>query len=115
MTIFRFGLLFSALALLLLASCGTAGEAPRLDFGHGVVVAFDKGTSSEVPGKVAYVTDVPSGSQMVIGREGQVISRHDSRDDGPAQLDVILADEVIMGGIIAGGMVEFRGNRSRLG
>ncbi len=108
MTIFRFGLLFSALALLLLASCGTAGEAPRLDFGHGVVVAFDKGTSSEVPGKVSYVTHVPSGSQMVI-------SRHDSRDDGPAQLDVILADEVIMGDIIAGGMVEFRGNRSRLG
>ena len=109
-------ILLGALVLLLLGACGPA--APRLDFGpkaaeeyrldlgHGVVVTFDKGPSSEAQGKVAYITHIPSGSQMVIGREGQVIIRHDGRGDGPAQLDVILADEAIMGRIIAGANAE---------
>ena len=103
----RFSVLAAAPVLLLLAACGpTAAEASRLDLGHGVVAAFGQGPSSEAQGKVAYVTHVSSGSQMVIGREGQVISRHNGRGDGPAQLDVILADQVIMGDIIAGANAE---------
>ena len=111
----RYFVLAGSLGLLLLAGCARTGaEAPRLDLGptaaeeyrldpvSGVVVTFDDGASLDAPGKVAYVTHVASGSQMVIGPEGQVLSRHDGRDDGPAQLDMIFADKVIMGDIVAG-------------
>ena len=128
---FRARLLFGSLTLFLLASCTRTGveaprldprpaavQAPRLDLGptvaeayrldpvSGVRIVFTVGPSSESRGKVAYVTHVSSGSQMVIGREGQLISRHDGRGEGPAQLDAILADEVIMGDIIAGANAE---------
>ena len=92
-----------------LAACGndessptTAPEAYRLDFGSGVVVAFVDGQSSDVAGKVAYVTHVPSGSQAVLNGEGRVIERHNGRDDGPGRLDAILADEAAMERIIEG-------------
>ena len=66
------------------------------------MVTFDKGPSPEAQGKVAYVTHVPSGSQMMIGRAGQVISRQDGRGGDPERLDDILADKAIMVRIIAG-------------
>ena len=115
----KFSVLAVALILLLLAACASPGfEAPRIDKGptapeeyrldldDGVVVTFDEGPSPEVQGKVAYVTHVSSGSQMVIGRDGQVISRHDGRGGGPARLTTILADEAVMGQIIAGANAE---------
>ena len=43
---------------------------------------------------------------MVIGQDGQVISRHDGRRGGPTRLTTILADEAIMGRIIAGANAE---------
>ncbi|MEC9279314.1 MAG: hypothetical protein VX947_00295, partial [Chloroflexota bacterium] len=42
------------------------------------------------------------GSQIMIGRAGQVISRHDGRGGDPERLDEILADKAIMVRIIAG-------------
>ena len=115
----KFSVLAVALVLLLLAACASPGfEAPRIDKGpttpeeyrldldDGVVVTFDEGPSPEVQGKVAYVTHVSSGSQMVIGRDGQVISRHDGRRGGPTRLTTVLADEAIMGRIIAGANAE---------
>ena len=115
----KFSVLAVALVLLLLAACASPGfEAPRIDKGptapeeyrldldDGVVVTFDEGPSPEVQGKVAYVTHVSSGSQMVIGQDGQVISRHDGRRGGPTRLTTILADEAIMGRIIAGANAE---------
>ena len=56
-----------------------ASESYRLDLGAGVVVAFVEGLSPEQPDKVAYVTHVPSGSQAVLDRDGQIIDRHDGR------------------------------------
>jgi hypothetical protein len=78
-----------------------APEHLRLDLGDGVVVAFVQGLSVERPGKVAYVTHVPSGSQAVLDREGQVIEHYDRRGDGPARLWEVLADEAAMESIIA--------------
>ncbi|MBI2918660.1 MAG: hypothetical protein HYY01_11820 [Chloroflexi bacterium] len=74
-----------------------APEQARLDLDGGVVVAFVRG----LPGKVAYVTHVPSGSQAVLDRQGQVIERHDGRGDGPARLRQVLADETAMARIMA--------------
>lgn len=115
MTMLRNGLIFGAVTLLFLAACGyPAVERPMMDFGSkaaeqkpldpvsDVRIVFTEGASSEAQGKVTYVTHVPSGSQIVIGREGQVISRHDGRVDGPARLDAVLAHEGIMGDIITG-------------
>ena len=111
----RLFILAASLSLFLLAACdSTSFEVPRLDLGptapkeyrldldSGIVVTFDKGPSPEAQGKVAYVTHVPSGSQMMIGRAGQVISRHDGRGGDPERLDEILADKAIMVRIIAG-------------
>ena len=69
-----------------------ASETYRLDLGLGVVVAFVEGLSPDMPDKVAYVTHVPSGSQAVLDRDGQVIDRHDGRGDGPSHLDAVLQD-----------------------
>ena len=69
-----------------------ASETYRLDLGPGVVVAFVEGLSPDMPDKVAYVTHVPSGSQAVLDRDGQVIDRHDGRGDGPSHLDAVLED-----------------------
>ena len=80
-----------------------ASETYRLDLGPGVVVAFVEGLSPDMPDKVAYVTHVPSGSQAVLDRDGQVIDRHDGRGDGPSRLDAVLQDRAardrIMGGL----------------
>ena len=91
------------LAALGLAACGTddpspvtAPEAYRLDLGAGVVAAFVKGQSTDVLGKVAYITHVPSGSQAVLDGEGTIIRRH----DGSGRLDAVLADDTVMARII---------------
>ena len=76
------------------------GPGSRLDLGDGVVVALVESSSSEFEGKVAYVTHVATGSQLVLDRDGQVLGRHDGRDDGPARLDGVLADENTMERII---------------
>ncbi len=79
-----------------------ASERYRLDLDDGVVVAFVEGLSSEFEGKVAYVTHVATGSQLVLDRHGQVIDRHDGSDDGPDRLDGVLADEDTMERIVEG-------------
>ena len=77
-----------------------APESYRLDLDDGIVVAFVEGLSPEYSGRVAYVTHVPSGSQLVLDRYGQVVDRHDGREDGPDRLDGVLADDVAMEHII---------------
>ena len=79
-----------------------ASGSYRLDLGAGVVVAFVEGLSPELPGKIAYVTHVPSGSQAVLDRDGQVIDRHDGRGDGPSHLDTVLSNQVAMDRIMEG-------------
>ena len=79
-----------------------ASESYRLDLGAGVVVAFVEGLSPEQPDKVAYVTHVPSGSQAVLDRDGQIIDRHDGRGDGPRRLDAVLQDRAAMRRIVEG-------------
>ena len=94
-----------ALAVLTLMACGdgaTTSESVRLDLGDGIVVAFVKGQSPELLGKVAYVTHVPSGSQAVLDSEGRIIERHNGRDDGTSRLDAVLADEAAMERITRG-------------
>ena len=79
-----------------------ASETYRLDLGPGVVVAFVEGLSPKFSGKVAYVTHVPTGSQLVLDPEGEIIDRHDGRDDGPDRLDAVLADHATVDRIVAG-------------
>ena len=79
-----------------------ASESYRLDFGDGMVVAFVEGLSPEQHDKVAYVTHVPSGSQAVLDRDGQIIDRHDGRGDGPGRLDAVLEDGAEMDRILKG-------------
>ena len=79
-----------------------ASERYRLDLGGDVVVAFVEGLSPEYEGKVAYVTHVPSGSQLVLDRDGHTIDRHDGRGDGPGRLDGVLRDEAAMERIMEG-------------
>ncbi len=73
-----------------------ASERYKLDLGGDMVVAFVEGLSPAYAGKVAYVTHVPSGSQLVLNRDGHTIDRHDGRGDGPGRLDAVLADEPTM-------------------
>jgi hypothetical protein len=73
-----------------------APEELRMDLGDGLVAAFVEGLAPEFTGKIAYVTHVPSGSQVVLDRQGQVVERHDGLLDGPALLDAVLADEAVM-------------------
>ena len=79
-----------------------ASESFRLDLGGGVVVAFVEGLSPKFSGKVAYVTHVPTGSQLVLDPEGEIIDRHDGRDDGPDLLDAVLADQATVDRIVEG-------------
>ena len=79
-----------------------ASETYRLDLGPGVVVAFVEGLSPDMPDKVAYVTHVPSGSQAVLDRDGQVIDRHDGRGDGPSHLDAVLQNRAAKDRIMEG-------------
>ena len=73
-----------------------ASEKYRLDLGGDVVVAFVEGLSPEHSGKVAYVTHVPSGSQLVLDRDGRTVDRHDGRGDGPSRLDAAVSDPLAM-------------------
>ena len=79
-----------------------ASESFRLDLGGGVVVTFVEGLSPKFSGKVAYVTHVPTGSQLVLDPEGEIIDRHDGRDDGPDLLDAVLADQATVDRIVEG-------------
>ena len=100
-------LLFLLIVALALAGCAAdtpepASDTYRLDLGPGMVVAFVEGLTPEMPEKVAYVTHVPSGTQAILDREGQVICRHDGRADGPDRLDALLGDETAMARIMEG-------------
>ncbi len=55
-----------------------------------------EGLSTKYSGKVAYVTHVPSGSQLVLDRAGRTFDRHDGRGDGPSRLDAVLAEDAKM-------------------
>ena len=93
-----------AILLPLAVACWGEGSKPaartRWDLGDGVVAAFVEGISPHAPQRVAYLTHVPSGSQMVLDREGRVINRYDGRGDGPSRLDLVLADDAAMERII---------------
>ena len=80
----------------------TTAESYRLDLGAGVVVAFVEGLSPGFPDRVAYVTHVPSGSQVVLDLDGRTIERHDGQGDGPMRLDVLLADAAAIERIFEG-------------
>ena len=54
-----------------------------------------------LPGKIAYVTHVPSGSQAVLDHQGQVIERYDGRGDGPTRLEKVLQDGAAMVRVLA--------------
>ena len=99
--------LFLLTVAVALAGCAadtpeTASQTYRLDLGPGMVAAFVEGLTPEMPEKVAYVTHVPSGTQAILDREGQVIRRHDGRADGPDRLDALLEDSTAMARIIEG-------------
>ena len=79
-----------------------ASERYRLDLGVGVVVAFVEGLSPKFSGKIAYVTHVPTGSQLVLDPDGEIIDRHDGRDDGPDRLDAVLADQATVDRTVEG-------------
>ena len=105
------------LAALALAACGLV-QSPtpgldsetlkselasyRQDLAPGIVVSFVEGLTPEIPGKVAYVTHVPSGSQAVLERDAKLIHRHDGRADGPGRLDALLGDAAAMARITEG-------------
>ena len=60
----------------------------RQDLAPGVVVAFVEGLTPEMPGKVAYVTHIASGSQVVLDIEGNLIHQLDDR----GHLNALLSD-----------------------
>ena len=75
---------------------GGTSRAPdhvRLDLDDGVVVAFAADPSL---GRIAYVTHVPSGAQVVLDREGKVIERHDPPGVDSDLLDATLEDSDAM-------------------
>jgi len=88
------------LVVIALSACGgMPGPAPwsdsasnRLNLGSGVVATFVEGLSPEMPGRVAYITHVASGSQAILDSEGRVVQRHDGRADGAGRLDAVLSD-----------------------
>ncbi len=88
------------LVVIALSACaGMPGPAPwsdsaanRLELGSGVVATFVEGLTPEMPGRVAYITHVASGSQAILDSEGRVVQRHDGRADGANRLDTVLSD-----------------------
>ncbi len=74
---------------ILLGSASKPPEHIRLVLDDGIVVAFADDPSL---GRIAYVTHVPSGAQIVLDREGKVIERHDSPGVGSDLLDATLKD-----------------------
>ena len=81
-------------------SSGTVSETYRLDLDSDVVVAFVEGLTPEMPEKVAYVTHVPTGSQVIMDVDGNAVDRHDGRANGPNLLDGILEDEAAMARVL---------------
>ena len=77
-------------------------ERNRLDLGDGVVVAFVEGLSPKSSDKAAYLTHVPSGSQIGLDRDGRVIERHGGRDNGLDRLDAVLVDQATVDRIVEG-------------
>ena len=73
-----------------------------LTLAPGIVVSFVEGLTPEIPGKVAYLTHVPSGSQAVLERDAKMIHRHDGRADGAGRLDALLGDAAAMARIQEG-------------
>ena len=83
-------------------SVGSASEAPdhvRLDIDDGIVVAF---ADDPALGRVAYVTHVASGAQVVLDTDGNVTARYDSLGNDGWLLDVALADGDDMARILSG-------------
>ena len=76
-------------------------ENYRLDLRSDVVVAFAEGLTPGMSEKVAFVTHVPSGSQVILNQEGKVLERHDGRGDGPSHMDATLGDEAQIARIMA--------------
>ena len=71
---------------------GSASKVPehiRLDLDNGVVVAFADDPNR---GRIAYVTHVGSGAQVVLDREGKMLERHDSPVVDGDLLDATLKD-----------------------
>ncbi len=77
-------------------------ETYRLDLPSGVVVAFVEGLTPEMAEKVAYVTHVPSGSQVILDGDGAIVHRHDGPANSPSRLDAILNEEEAMARILEG-------------
>lgn len=100
----------TGLVALALVACGgfpwaepeRASQNYRLDLRPGVVAAFVEGLTPGMPGKVAYVTHVPSGTQAVLDLDGTVMDRHDGRAGGPDRLDALLGDEAAMARVTRG-------------
>ena len=88
------------LVVIALSACGgmpapapwSDSAANRLELGSGVVATFVEGLTPEMPGRVAYITHVASGSQAILDSEGRVVQRHDGRADGAGRLDAVLSD-----------------------
>ncbi|MYA60321.1 MAG: hypothetical protein F4X40_07180 [Chloroflexi bacterium] len=101
----------STVILLVVAACGVSeplsgSRAPiqdhRLDLGAGVVAAFVEDASLEPPSRVAYVTHVVSGEQVVVNCEGRIVDRHPGRGGGADRMDEALSDGAAMERIMEG-------------
>ena len=87
------------LVALALTACDRGQSASgtyRLNLDDEVVVAFVEGLTPEMPKRAAYVTHVPSGTQVILDRDGKVIHRHDGRSDGARRLDAVLGERAAM-------------------
>ena len=83
-------------------SAGSASKVPehiRLDLDGGIVVAF---ADDPALGRIAYVTHVESGAQLVLDAEGNVTERYDSLGNYGRLLDLALADSDSMARIQRG-------------
>ena len=83
-------------------SAGSASKVPehiRLDLDDGIVVAF---ADDPALGRIAYVTHVASGSQLVLDAETNVTERYDSPSNYGRLLDLALADSDSMAQVLGG-------------
>ena len=76
---------------------GTEGSMPpdhvRLDLDPKVVVAF---VDDDDLGRIAYVTHVPSGAQVVLDAESNVLEKHSGSSAGDRALEIALKDVHVM-------------------